>query len=635
MIDPIFIPVSGGSLFSLHYIPADNKDSQKWVVILSPFFEEMNKCRKQISLQARDLVDKGYHVVVPDYAGTGDSHDELEQITWPLWLRQLEELVSWVSKNGATEISMIAVRSAALLASELLSSPSITKNIGLILWQPVINGKTYINQLYRLRLAAGLGQSRGAARESVASLKEQLDRDKLLEIAGYRIGKELISSIECAELSQHSFVHCSDLRWIELSSREELKLLPVSLKQIELFKERGQRVDSCVIRSDAFWTTQEITTSNELIEATSSWLVSWSEISSDEHPVSNAALPREDQSNTAPDSLPNEELVIGMSFREHEDLEIPFTTQCKQDSLIGVIHQPEGKIPHVGAQPGKVSRGVVIVVGGPQYRVGSHRQFLQLARQLSSQGIYVMRFDYRGMGDSEGDYLGYEFIGDDIKVAIDEFLQRYPHLEEIVLWGLCDGATAAACYATCDSRVTGLVLVNPWVRTTTGQAKAQLKHYYLNRLFQREFWSKVAGGRLNLRKSIASLASSARALMKPTGRALQYADQEPQQTFAGQESYKRRHPGNVVDSIHATDDLVARFATAAEMYRGNTLLILSGNDLTAAEFGDAANTNSRLKKFKSSKNTRVEYLEDADHTFSRRSWKLRVGDITVSWMASL
>ena len=40
---------------------------------------------------------------------------------------------------------------------------------------------------------------------------------------------------------------------------------------------------------------------------------------------------------------------------------------------------------------------VLVVVGGPQYRVGSHRQFVSLARALARQGMTTVRFDYRGM----------------------------------------------------------------------------------------------------------------------------------------------------------------------------------------------------------------------------------------------
>jgi len=72
--------------------------------------------------------------------------------------------------------------------------------------------------------------------------------------------------------------------------------------------------------------------------------------------------------------------------------EIPVTFGCEDISLVGVLHAPE-------AAP---SLGFVFVVGGPQYRVGSHRQFVLLARDLASHGAAVLRFDCRGMGDSGG-----------------------------------------------------------------------------------------------------------------------------------------------------------------------------------------------------------------------------------------
>ena len=60
------------------------------------------------------------------------------------------------------------------------------------------------------------------------------------------------------------------------------------------------------------------------------------------------------------------------------------------ESLVGMACVPEQAR----------SIGIIVVVGGPQYRVGSHRQFLLLSRALASAGYPVMRFDYRGMGDS-------------------------------------------------------------------------------------------------------------------------------------------------------------------------------------------------------------------------------------------
>ncbi len=143
-------------------------------------------------------------------------------------------------------------------------------------------------------------------------------------------------------------------------------------------------------------------------------------------------------------------------------------------------------------------KGVLILVGGPQYRAGSHRQFTLLARTLAASGVPVLRFDYRGMGDSEGEARTFEDVEDDLRCAIDKFLVEVPSVSELVIWGLCDAASAAIFYACKDSRISGLVLLNPWVRTESGSARAYLKHYYASRLFQPEFWSKIRHGNLNI-----------------------------------------------------------------------------------------------------------------------------------------
>ena len=166
-----------------------------------------------------------------------------------------------------------------------------------------------------------------------------------------------------------------------------------------------------------------------------------------------------------------------------EDRAIAF--RCGGDTLYGILSLP--------AQPAR--RGVLVVVGGPQYRAGSHRQFTLLARSLAAQGIAAMRFDYRGMGDSEGAMRDFESVDEDLRAAIDAFMAQVPALREVALWGLCDAASAASLYAPSDQRVTGLALLNPWVRTDSGAAKATLKHYYGARLLDKELWKKLFSGR--------------------------------------------------------------------------------------------------------------------------------------------
>ena len=132
---------------------------------------------------------------------------------------------------------------------------------------------------------------------------------------------------------------------------------------------------------------------------------------------------------------------------------------CAGDTLLGILHPAQG-VP--------CGIGLLLVVGGPQYRVGSHRQFVLLARALAAVGIPVFRFDYRGMGDSTGQPRHFEAIAPDIGAALDTFLAESPDLRGVVLWGLCDAATANAFYARSDHRVLGQIALNPWVRPAEG-----------------------------------------------------------------------------------------------------------------------------------------------------------------------
>ena len=276
--------------------------------------------------------------------------------------------------------------------------------------------------------------------------------------------------------------------------------------------------------------------------------------------------------------------------------EKPTIFSCNAKQLIGITH-------HASCNS---TRGVVIVVGGPQYRVGSHRQFLLLARGLAARGIPVFRFDCRGMGDSEGQFPGFDAIDDDIHAAINAFCEEVTSLKEIVIWGLCDGASAASFYAPCDSRVAALVLVNPWIRTKQGEAKAYLKHYYLSRLLNKNFWTKVISGKFDVGGSFRSLIAMCKQLC-----AKKIEPGEPD--LHGDHSVSESHLSAVSHS-----ELPERFYQSLKAFTKPVLLILSGNDLTAAEFLDVINGDKRWRKLIKSKNFQQKTLPDADHTFSKK-----------------
>jgi exosortase A-associated hydrolase 1 len=268
---------------------------------------------------------------------------------------------------------------------------------------------------------------------------------------------------------------------------------------------------------------------------------------------------------------------------------------CGGELLIGVLHEPVERTS---------STGILIVVGGPQYRVGSHRQFVLLARALAGCGHAVLRFDYRGMGDSDGDNRGFEHVDTDIRAAVDVLLAGQSALEGVVIWGLCDAASAVLMYCAGDRRVVGVILANPWVRTETGEARAYLRHYYLQRLLQPTFWRKVIGGRFNPVNSVVELA------------------------------YTLLHAGRGRPNVSApAASFVGRMLAGLASFGRPVLVLISERDLTARAFVDLYSADRGWRAAMSSPHVTVVRLLNADHTFSSRDALNQAAAHCSAWLA--
>jgi exosortase A-associated hydrolase 1 len=277
-------------------------------------------------------------------------------------------------------------------------------------------------------------------------------------------------------------------------------------------------------------------------------------------------------------------------------IETPLFFQAQGYDLLGIMHH---------ADP-ETSLGVVVLVGGPQYRIGSHRQFVLLARTLAASGIPVLRFDFRGMGDSEGDLPDFTEVNYDIASAIGTLQAQYPSVTRVVLWGLCDGASAALLYAYQDVRVHGLVLLNPWLHTEQGAAKTYLKHYYLKRLFSKDWWQKLLALQFDYKHSLTSII---KLLTQAGGQNSRMLDQDL--------------------------DLPSRLSSGLRQFQHPVLLVLSGKDFTADEFREAIKDDAVWQAGLKTGNITRRDLEEADHTFARAAWRGQVETWTLAWLKNL
>ena len=125
------------------------------------------------------------------------------------------------------------------------------------------------------------------------------------------------------------------------------------------------------------------------------------------------------------------------------------------ERLFAFLHRPEGAC----------RGGAVLCAPLAEEKLWSHRVFVGFARDLAARGYAVLRFDYRGEGDSDRPFEQSDCRTRvaDVRAAIDELKRQIPGLDRVTLVGLRFGAMVAAAAAAGREDVDRLVLWDPVV----------------------------------------------------------------------------------------------------------------------------------------------------------------------------
>jgi len=84
--------------------------------------------------------------------------------------------------------------------------------------------------------------------------------------------------------------------------------------------------------------------------------------------------------------------------------------------------------------------------------------------------------------------------------------------------------------------------------------------------------------------------------------------------------------------LSATRRLPERMAHALAEFDGRVLLVLSGNDLVAAEFSDLIGSSAAWGRALALDRTARCELPAANHTFASEAWRAEVARITLDWV---
>jgi hypothetical protein len=146
------------------------------------------------------------------------------------------------------------------------------------------------------------------------------------------------------------------------------------------------------------------------------------------------------------------------------------------------------------------------------------------------------------------------------------------------------------------------------VHTVAGEAKAYVQQYYGKRLLQGSFWRKLLSGRLAILRAGTDF-------------------------FAALRRARRRTPGAAVADCKIP--FLERMRAGMETFERPMLILISGRDLTAAQFTTLCRDDPRWSHIVARDNVRLVRFEEADHTFSSRTMLDRAVETCAIWLGDI
>jgi exosortase A-associated hydrolase 1 len=180
-----------------------------------------------------------------------------------------------------------------------------------------------------------------------------------------------------------------------------------------------------------------------------------------------------------------------------------FTIACEGAALAATLDE------------GGASAGLLLVSGGNELRSGAWGGQALLAARIATEGFPVLRFDRRGVGDSDGPNGGFRSSAPDLAAALAAFRAECPAMRRVIGLGNCDAASALM---LAPAGFNGLLLSNPW--TIEGDddnpPPAAVRAHYRSRLTSPAAVIRLLTGKVSLAKLVGSLRDALRPAPPPT-----------------------------------------------------------------------------------------------------------------------
>lgn len=237
--EPFFFDAEPGTRFSLYHAPSPQAPARGAILYVHPFAEELNRCRRMAALQSRQFADLGFAVLQIDLFGCGDSCGDFNAARWDWWQRDLATALAWLAERSGGPVWLWGARLGGLLALDFACTNAVD---GLILWQPVLQGRSCINQFLR--------QAPGGP-----DLRTRLRTHGQVEVGGYELTAALAQAIDSCKASRMRLPACP-VHWFATGSAPFSRLRATAARLQRRWAANGTTLYLHPIEALPFWTGQ-------------------------------------------------------------------------------------------------------------------------------------------------------------------------------------------------------------------------------------------------------------------------------------------------------------------------------------------------------------------------------------------
>jgi exosortase A-associated hydrolase 2 len=246
-------------LFGFHHPPPSDFARHSAIVLCHPLAHEYVNTYRTYKYLAIRLAHAGFDVLRFDYYGTGDSPGEFDEATVEQWLNDIEVAVTEVKlRSEAEHVCLAGLRLGGTLS--LLASANLPDIYGLVLWDPVINGSTYLEELRKMH--------NGKLRSMGIKRHRQKCPQLALELMGFPFTLPLQKELQAINLLLTTGCSISNLLLIETEGNACLRPLTMHLGSLNVHYDFYTVSDVNISKQIA----ANITVPNRILNVVVAWL---------------------------------------------------------------------------------------------------------------------------------------------------------------------------------------------------------------------------------------------------------------------------------------------------------------------------------------------------------------------------